>query len=133
MSPIDSKDRELLEYLHRHGGADVQEICDLLKVTRNAVRQRISRLEGCGLLEGSQRSQERGRPRNVYQVTADGLHSLGEDYRELAVVFWEAIVGLDEADVRERLISQVRDRLTERFRHKLTNLIAMTEQARRPQ
>ncbi|MEQ9408959.1 MAG: MarR family transcriptional regulator [Fuerstiella sp.] len=120
MTTVDSKDKELLDHLHRTGGADVQQICELLHVTRNAVRQRIARLEGLGFLTSSQRSQPRGRPRNVYQVTADGLHSLGEDYRQLAVVFWEAIVGLEDSAVREQLISQVRDRLADRFRHKLS-------------
>lgn len=120
MAPLDSKDREILEYLQRNGGATVQELCDLLEVTRNAIRQRISRLEACGVLRSEQQSQSRGRPKNVYRVTAEGLHSLGEDYRELAVVLWESIVGLEDSVVKEQLISQVRDRLAERFRHKLT-------------
>jgi len=120
MAPIDSKDRELLEHLHRHSGANVQDLCDFLGVTRNAIRQRISRLEGCGLLVSEQRLQPRGRPKNVYHVTEDGLHSLGEDYRELAVVLWEVIVGVEDSAVKEQLISQVRDRLADRFRRKLT-------------
>jgi len=120
MATIDAKDREILQHLQRNGGANVQELCDLLGVTRNAVRQRISRLEASGLLSSEQESQSRGRPKNVYQVTADGLHSLGEDYRELAVVLWEAIVGLEDSTARQQLISQVRDRLADRFRRKLT-------------
>ncbi len=120
MSALDSKDREILEHLHRIGEANVQELCDVLGVTRNAIRQRISRLEAFGLLVSEQQSQSRGRPKNVYRVTTEGLHSLGEDYRELAVVFWEAIVGLTDSVVKEQLISQVRDRLADRFRRKLT-------------
>ena len=120
MAPLDEKDREILDHLHRCGEANVQDLCGLLGVTRNAVRQRIARLEGSGLIHSEQRSQPRGRPRNVYRVTADGLHSLGEDYRELAVVFWEAIAGLQDSEVREHLISKVQDRLAERFRAKLT-------------
>ncbi len=120
MAPLDTKDREILDHLQRNSGANVQDLCDLLKVTRNAIRQRISRLESCGLLRSEQQSQSRGRPKNVYMVTAEGLHSLGEDYRELAVVLWESIVGLEDSDVKQLLISQVRDRLAERFRHKLT-------------
>jgi predicted ArsR family transcriptional regulator len=120
MAHLDSKDRDLLDHLHRHGGANVQDLCDLLGVTRNAIRQRISRLEACGLLASEQRLQPRGRPKNVYHVTEDGLHSLGEDYRELAVVLWEVIVGIEDSAVKEQLISQVRDRLADRFRRKLT-------------
>ena len=120
MSPVDSKDRDILEHLHRHGEATVQELCDLLGVTRNAIRQRIVRLEACGLMASKLQSQSRGRPKNVYHVTTKGLHSLGEDYRELAVVLWEAIVALEDSVVKDQLISQVRDRLADRFRRKLT-------------
>lgn len=116
---IDTKDKEILTFLHRNSGADLRGLCELLGVTRNAVRQRISRMEAAGFLKSGQQSQSRGRPRNVYQVTDEGLHALGEDYRELAVVLWEAIVGLEDSAVKEQLISQVRDRLADRFRSKL--------------
>lgn len=127
MSALDTRDREILEFAHRTGGADVQDLCDLLNVTRNAIRQRIARLEGTGLLECVRESQSRGRPKNVYRVTADGLHSLGEDYRELAVVLWESITGLEDSPVKEQLISQVRDRLAERFRRKLSEANSVAE------
>lgn len=116
---IDSKDREILTHLHRNNGADVQELCELLGVTRNAIRHRITRMAAAKLISESQESQSRGRPKNVYRVTDDGLHALGEDYRELAVVLWEAIVGLNDSDVKQQLISRVQDRLADRFRHKL--------------
>ena len=116
---LDARDREILEHLHKMGGADVQELCELLGVTRTAIRQRISRLESLGTINACQQSSGRGRPRNIYQVTTEGLHSLGEDYRELAVVLWETIAELDDHVVRERLIAQVRDRLASRFRQRL--------------
>jgi predicted ArsR family transcriptional regulator len=127
MTSLDNKDREILEHLHRCGEATVQDLCEVLGVTRNAIRQRITRLEGCGTIISQQQSQTRGRPKNVYRVTAEGLHSLGEDYRELAVVFWEAIVGLQDSDVKEQLISQVRDRLASRFRRKLVETASQDE------
>lgn len=120
VAPLDSRDREILEYLHRNNGAVTQALCDVLGVTRTAIRQRIARLEATGLVSAEKQSQTRGRPKNIYKVTADGLHSLGEDYRELAVVLWESIVGLDDSEVKTELISQVQNRLAERFRRKLT-------------
>ncbi|MCA9048696.1 MAG: winged helix-turn-helix transcriptional regulator [Planctomycetaceae bacterium] len=120
MAPFDSKDREILEFLHRCNGADIQDLCGLLGVTRNAIRQRISRLEAGGLLSVDQHSQGRGRPRNVYRVTAEGLHSLGEDYRELAVVLWESMVAVEDPYLRNELMAQVRNRLADRFRRRLT-------------
>ena len=127
MSPLDTRDREILEYLHRTNGASTQALCDILGVTRTAIRQRIARLETSGLVSCEKHSQDRGRPKNVYQVTADGLHSLGEDYRELAVVLWESIVGLTDSDVKQDLISQVQNRLAERFRRKLTESSSLAD------
>jgi len=113
--PLDPRDRELLQHLHSAGGVDVQGICDLLGVTRTAVRQRISRLEGGGLIVATLQSQSRGRPRYVYRVTPAGLHSLGENYRQLAVVLWKAISELDNAPVRELLMQRVQNGMAEQF------------------
>lgn len=119
MAAIDTRDREILEYLHQSEGVDVQSLCDRLGVTRTAVRQRISRLEAAGLIATELQGQTRGRPRNVYRVTAEGLHALGENYRQLAVVLWEAITGFEDEGVRMRLLGRVRDVLAERFRRQL--------------
>jgi len=121
MAAIDTRDREILEYLHQSEGLDVQSLCDRLGVTRTAVRQRISRLEAAGLIVSELQGQSRGRPRNVYRVTAEGLHALGENYRQLAVVLWEAITGFEDEAVRMRLLGRVRDVLAERFRRQLGN------------
>lgn len=121
LSSLDARDREILEHLHRSDGADVLDLCKKLGVTRTAVRQRIARLESAGLIISALRSQTRGRPRNEYRVTAEGLHSLGENYRELAVIFWEAIIGHPDAQVRSELISRVQNVLAERLTKQLTS------------
>ena len=115
MPPLDPRDRELLQHLHSAQGADVQGICDLLGVTRTAVRQRISRLECGGLIVATLQSQSRGRPRYIYHVTPEGLHSLGENYRQLAVVLWKAIADLDNIPVRELLMQRVQNGMAEQF------------------
>jgi predicted ArsR family transcriptional regulator len=116
VQPLDPRDRDVLSHLHRSGGADVQAICDLLGVTRTAVRQRISRLESTGLIVSELQNQSRGRPRHVYRVTPEGLHSLGENYRQLAVVLWQAISQFQDASVRQVLLQRVQDGLAEQFR-----------------
>lgn len=116
---LDSRDREILEYLHHASAGDIQALCDLLGVTRTAVRQRISRLETAGFIESEVHGQGRGRPRLVYRVTADGLHELGENYRELAVVLWGVICGFEDSDIRGELLNRVRNSLADRFRKQL--------------
>ena len=116
MQPLDPRDRDVLSHLHRSGGADVQAICDLLGVTRTAVRLRISRLESTGLIASELQNQSRGRPRHIYRVTPEGLHSLGENYRQLAVVLWQAISQFQDPSVRQVLMQRVQDGLAEQFR-----------------
>ncbi|MEJ7592564.1 MAG: winged helix-turn-helix transcriptional regulator [Planctomycetaceae bacterium] len=118
-SPLDARDREILEHLHQTASGDVQTLCDVLGVTRNAIRQRIGRLESAGFVISELKGQLRGRPRHLYRVTPEGLHELGENYREMAVVLWEAIAGYEDAPVRELLISRVQNALAERCRKQL--------------
>ena len=118
-SSIDARDRQILEHLHQATGGDVQSLCDVLGVTRTAIRQRIGRLESAGFVLSELQGQLRGRPRHLYRVTPEGLHELGENYRELAVVLWEAITGYEDSTVRESLIGRVQNGLAERFRRQL--------------
>ncbi len=120
MAGLDTRDRELLEYLHQCGGADIQSLCDVLEITRTAVRLRIERLLSEGFLAAGTQSSGRGRPRRIYRINADGLHALGEDYRELAVVFWQVITEVRDETLRNSLLASVRNRLVERFRRHLS-------------
>ena len=124
---IDSRDREILEHIHRGAGADVQELCGLLGVTRTAIRQRLARLEAAGLISADLQSQTRGRPRNCYRITSEGLHSLGENYRELAVVLWETIVGVEDEHIRGDLIASVRDALAKRYQAAMPGVTSVSQ------
>ncbi len=120
MTGLDTRDRDLLEHLHRLGGADMRTLCDVLQITRTAVRARIERLKSTGLIATESRSSGRGRPHQVFQINANGLHALGEDYRELAFVFWQVIAEVENEAVRASLLKRIRDRLAERFRRQLS-------------
>lgn len=125
MSTLDSRDREILEYLHRSAGADIASMCDFLGVTRTAVRHRISRLEAEGLVCCGPQSpplsgSSRGRPRLLFQVTPDGLHSLGQNYRQMAVVMWQVITGISDLEMREQLLAKVRDTLAGDLRRRIS-------------
>ena len=40
---------------------------------------------------------------------------MGEDYRQLAVVFWQVISEVEDETLRNSLLARIRDRLAERF------------------
>lgn len=120
MTGLDARDRELLSHLHQVGGADIQSLCEVLQITRTAVRARLERLQQTGCVTAEAHSSGRGRPRQVYQINAGGLHALGEDYRELAVVFWQVIAEVEDETLRNTLMARIRDRLADRFRRHLS-------------
>lgn len=113
---IEPRDREFLQRLHRLGGGTVQDICDELGVTATAVRQRLVRLQGMGLISRDAVREGRGRPHYVYQPTETGLRELGENYAELAMTLWRAVRQIEPVEVRERVLDTVRQEMVRRFR-----------------
>lgn len=112
---VDPKDRDFLSRLHRLGGGTIHEICADHGVTATAVRQRLIRLEAAGLIERTTVRAGRGRPHYVYKPTDDGLRELGENYAGLALILWQAIRQIDDPQVRDAVLSNVRDEMVRRY------------------
>ncbi len=112
---LDSNDREFLDRLHRIGGATVQDLCVELGITATAVRQRLTRLYGQGLVSREAERIGRGRPRHTYLVTDAGLRELGDNYSDLALILWREMRRIEEPEVRDRLVGRVRDALVQRY------------------
>ncbi|HZW32242.1 MAG TPA: AsnC family protein, partial [Isosphaeraceae bacterium] len=62
----ESSDRELLDLIRRRGPLTVPEMAASLGVTGTAIRNRLARLLGTGLVERRAERGGRGRPRHVY-------------------------------------------------------------------
>lgn len=116
-SVIDQSDREFLEQLHRTGPATIQEICGTLGVTATAVRQRLSRLQGLGLITRESVRAGRGRPHHTYRLTDGGLRELGDNYGDLAMILWRELQNIQEPSVRARLLDGIQQALVERYGH----------------
>lgn len=112
---IEPKDRQFLQRLHRIGGGTIQELCDDLGVTATAIRQRLVRLQGMGLISREAVREGRGRPYYVYGLTATGLKVLGENYAELALTLWRAIKRIDSPEVRTVVLQHVREEMVRRL------------------
>lgn len=112
---IDRGDQQFLEDLHKMCGGTIQEICDNIGVTATAIRQRLGRLEGLGLVARETVRAGRGRPHHVYRVSDTGLRYLGENYRDLAHILWRAIHEIPDDSVRNEVLSRIRDGFVGRF------------------
>lgn len=113
--PIDTADHAFLQTLRRHGPSTIAELCDVLQVTATAVRQRLSRLQTAGLIGREMVRAGRGRPFHRYLVTETGLQLLGDNYRELALLLWEAVHESLDATARERVLTSVAQGMASRY------------------
>ncbi|MEM9586269.1 MAG: MarR family transcriptional regulator [Planctomycetota bacterium] len=111
-----SVDRELLKALRGGEWMDVSDLKLALGVTATAVRQRIDRLMDLGLIDREKSpGGGRGRPTFCYRLSVAGHHHCGANPIELADAMWAAILGCQDAEVRETLIGEVAKRLGQRY------------------
>lgn len=111
----DSPDRLLLDHLRREGAASVGNLTALLGVTATAVRQRLQRLMGEGLVERSVERHSRGRPSHNYRLTAKGQRLAGDNFGDLAKVLWEEIRQIEDPQVRDGLLKRLAVRLASEY------------------
>ena len=88
-----------------------------LGVTATAVRNRLSRLVGAGLVERHAEHGGRGRPRHVYRASLEAHRRLGQNYADLAVVLWDELMrNVEDRKLRRVLFGRITDRLAELYR-----------------
>ena len=116
----DSADRPLLDLLRRRGPLTVSEMADAQGVTPTAVRVRLGRLVGSGLVERRTESHGRGRPRYLYEASPEAQRRLGQNYADLAVVLWEEMMRtVGDPRIRRLLFARITDRLADQYRAQL--------------
>ncbi|HMO86905.1 MAG TPA: MarR family transcriptional regulator [Lacipirellulaceae bacterium] len=113
-------DKAVVDFLRRRGEATVAELASHLRVTATAVRQRLSRLMECGLIDRRcDAPVGRGRPTHRYRLTPAGARSGGDSYDRLAQVLWDEVRSVADPDVRQGLLARISSRLAESYRDQL--------------
>ncbi len=86
LNTIGGRQKQLLKLLRGcKPGMSVDELSKGLEITRNAVRQHLSSLEGAGLVKtGTTRPSGGGRPQQLYVLTDLGQESFPRQYSWLA-------------------------------------------------
>jgi predicted ArsR family transcriptional regulator len=115
--------REILIQLRRSGPTSPEQLATALHASRTGVLQQLRSLEASGLVDRRTVRHGVGRPRHLYDVTADAQVAFPSNYDALAAGLIAAIgaMGGDELigevfDIRRQLIvEQVRSRLEERL------------------
>jgi predicted ArsR family transcriptional regulator len=113
----ESSDRALLDLIRRSGPLTVAEMVANLGVTATAIRNRLTRLLGAGLVVRQSEHQDRGRPKHTYRVSVEAQKRLGQNYADLALVLWDEMMSaVADRKLRRLLFMRVTDRLAEIYR-----------------
>jgi predicted ArsR family transcriptional regulator len=108
MSTIsETSDAQVLELLRRSGPMTVSELVCATSVTSTAVRQRLARLTGQGLIEREATRPVRGRPSHRYGLTEKARRQAGTNFADLAIVLWNEIRAVKDESVRRGLLSRL--------------------------
>jgi predicted ArsR family transcriptional regulator len=118
-APIRSVDRDLLLAMQSGELMGVGDLTETLEVTATAVRQRIERLLGRGLIEREKVVAGRGRPTFRYRITDQGRRVHAADSTDLAEAMWRELLSIEDPELRTRLLSSVATRLGREYASQL--------------
>src|SRR5215471_16037435 len=104
---IESSDTALLDLMRQRGSLGVAEIASAMEVTATAVRQRLARLMGSGLIHRDVAKAVRGRPSHRYSLTEKGLRNTGSNFADLAIALWKEVRQIKDPDVRSGLMQRL--------------------------
>jgi len=111
-----SSDVAVLDLLRKTQTMNVTEMANAMCVTATAVRQRLTRLMGKGLIERTAtRLQGRGRPEHRYELTEAGRRETGANFADLAMALWQEIREIKDLEVRRGLLQRVSKRMAEQY------------------
>lgn len=119
-----STDSAVIELLRLNPALEVGELAAGLGVTATAVRQRLDRLMGAGLVERSTVAKPRGRPSHSYSLTAAGRRVGGDNFKDLAVALWREVRGIRDPAVRTGLLARIGSAMADRYRERVTGQAA---------
>jgi predicted ArsR family transcriptional regulator len=103
----ESSDVGILDLLRKVGPLSVTELARAMQVTPTAVRQRLVRLMGRGLIDRQLARAGRGRPSHRYALTEKGRRQTGANFVDLALALWKEIRAIEDPEVRRGLLQRI--------------------------
>jgi DeoR family transcriptional regulator, suf operon transcriptional repressor len=106
-SAIESSDTALLDLMRQRGSLGVAELASAMQVTATAVRQRLARLMGNGLIQRDVAKAVRGRPSHRYSLTEKGIRNTGSNFADLAIALWKEVRQIKDPEIRSGLMQRL--------------------------
>jgi predicted ArsR family transcriptional regulator len=82
----------ILSTLKTRGALGIPDIAKVLKVTVEAVRQQMVKLEADGLVDAQSRPGGRGRPTQIWRLTGEGHKRFPDTHAEMTVQMISAVI-----------------------------------------
>ncbi len=117
---VESSDRGLLDLLRKEGACGITELATAMNVTATAVRQRLTRLMGLGLITRETTKPARGRPSHRYALTDKALRQSGHNFVDLSLALWEEIRSIKDTEIRSGLLKRLSARMANEYRSQIT-------------
>jgi predicted ArsR family transcriptional regulator len=111
--------RAILLRLRQAGPSSPETIAKALEASRTGVLQQLHALEEAGLVRHSAEKHGVGRPRHVYDVTADAQGLFPTDYGGFASGLVKAIEAVGGEDLVEQVFSARRRQIGDRIQRRL--------------
>ena len=111
--------RAILLHLRQAGPSSPDTIATALEASRTGVLQQLHALEEAGLVSHAAEKHGVGRPRHVYDVTADAQGLFPTDYGGFASGLVKAIEAVGGDDLVEQVFAARRRQIGERIRRRM--------------
>lgn len=113
--PITESEMAAVHVLLEHGPCSISQLQDRMKITANAVRQRLVRLLAAGLIDRTTHSEGRGRPNHLYELTASGRKLAGHNLADFSGALWHEIQLIADKSIRQSVLDGVVRRMAESY------------------
>lgn len=124
LNTIGERQKQLLKLLRgSRPGLSVDELSKGLEITRNAVRQHLSSLEGAGLVAtGTTRPSGGGRPQQLYVLTELGKESFPRQYSWLAQLVLASVQREEGVENMGKRLSEIGAGIADQIRSQFPDL-----------
>jgi DeoR family transcriptional regulator, suf operon transcriptional repressor len=110
-----TSDSDFLDLLRAIGPLSVAELAVAMEVTPTAVRQRLIRMMGQGVLQRDVHRKGRGRPQHRYSLTDKGLRLTGSNFTDLAMTLWSEIRSVDNPEFRREMLRRIAHAMASKY------------------
>jgi predicted ArsR family transcriptional regulator len=119
-TPASTLRRAILVHLRQSGPSSPDGIAAAVEASRTGVLQQLHALEAAGLVSHSAEKHGVGRPRHLYDVTADAQGLFPTDYGGFASGLLKAIEAVGGDDLVEQVFNARRRQIGDRIRRRMS-------------